>query len=211
MMGNNTAPLHMHRMRPLAVIVLVACHAVLSHPALAGTVRGYTGGVTFGTDSGFPDGPCLSIRGVVSAPQFFKDLKRRETSRGIEFRRGADVVQFFPKELSVRILIREFPCHVGLTQVSPLLMTTEKMSSLRFAAFWKQGMQMRPVENLTRPTFYRRREQPTALVGVPVTIQRDTWVYEFTVSSRDVPLTDDLILEIFNQDGTRVVRVSARL
>lgn len=201
----------MLRMRPLTVLVLVTCHAALSHAALARTVRDYTDGVTLVTEGGPPGGPCLSIRGRVTAPDFFVGLKRRETARGIEFRRGANAVESFPEELSVRIWIREFPCHVGLTEVSPLLATPEGMSSLQFKAYWKRGMEMRSVDGLTLRTFYRRKEQPTTLVGVPVTIQRDTWIYNLTVSSQGVPLTDHLILEIFTKDGLRWARVSAQL
>jgi len=201
----------MSRLKLLSFFVLAALSAVLPHVAVAKTVRDYTGGVTLATEGGLPGGPCLSIRGRVTAPEFFTGLKRHETARGIEFHRGADVAKFFPEELSVRIWIREFPCHVGLTAVSPLLATPEEMSSLHFEAFWKRGMRMRPVETLTLRSFFQRKEQPTTLVGVPVTIQRDTWVYDLTVVSKGVPLTDHLILEIFSKDGLRLARVSAQL
>ena len=211
MRRGNVAPIRMPCARRLSVFVLVVCHAVLTHPALARTVRDYTGGVTLATEGGLPGGPCLSIRGRVTAPEFFAGLKRRETARGIEFRRGANAVESYPEELSVRIWIREFPCHVGLTEASPLLTTPEEMSSLQFKGFWKRGMEMRSVEGLALRAFYRRKEQPTALVGLPVTIQRDTWVYDLTVVSKGVPLTDHLILEIFTKDGLRWARVSAQL
>jgi len=201
----------MSLMKLFSLSVLAALSAVLPHVAVAKTVRDYTGGVALATEGGLPGGPCLTIRGAVTAPGFFDGLKRRETTRGIEFRRGTDVVRFFPEELSVRIFIREFPCHIGLTEVSPLLATPEVMSSLRFDGFWKRGLAMRPVETLTLWRFFQRKEQPTTLVGVPVTIRLDTWVYDLTVFSKGVPLTDHLILEIFGKDGRRLARVSVRL
>jgi hypothetical protein len=210
-MSSKPVRVPMSRVRLLFVFVLIAGCAAVSHMALARTVRDYTGGVTLVTEGGPPGGPCLSIRGRVTAPDFFAGLKRRETARGIEFRRGGNAVESFPEELSVRIWIREFPCHVGLTEVSPLLATPEGMSSLQFKAYWKRGMEMRSVDGLALRTFYRRKEQPTTLVGAPVTIQRDTWVYNLTVSSQGVPLTDHLILEIFTKDGLRWARVSAQL
>jgi hypothetical protein len=201
----------MPRAKLLFVLVLLACLEMLPHAAAAGAIRDYTGGILLDTEGGPPQGPCFTIRGWVAAPGFFDGLKGRETSRGAEFRRGALVVNSFPDELRIRLWVREFPCHVGLTEVSPLAATPEMMNSLRFEAFWKREMKMRPVETLALHSLFRRKGPPTMLADVDVTIQRDTWVYDLSVCSEDVPLTDHLILEIFGKGGERWARVSVRL
>jgi hypothetical protein len=178
----------MPRAKTLPVLALLASHALLLRAATASVVRDYTGGIILATEGGLPHGPCLTIRGWVAAPGFFDGLKGRQTPHGTEFRRGQLVVKSFPQELNVRLWIREFPCHIGLTEVSPLVTTPEMMSSLRFEAFWKRGMQMQPVESLTLHNLFRRKEQPTRLVGAPVTIQRDTWVYDLSVCSTAVQI-----------------------
>ncbi len=174
----------------------------------------YDGGVRFVTDAELPQGPCLYLLGMMTAPDFFVGLERRETSQGTEFRRGSRVITQFPDQVIVRIRIREFPCRVRVKRdegSAPPMATLETMSSLRFAASWKRGMQMRPVGNLTQRTFFVEKDESLLFIGMPTMPARNVWNYEFVVPSHDVPLTDHLILTIYTPDGWRLARVSARL
>jgi hypothetical protein len=202
--------------RTFAILLAMAIAAPADAAARSKNRIRYDDGVRFVTDAELRQGMCLFVWGMMTAPDFFAGLERRETPEGPQFRRGSRVVSQFPGEMIVRVRMREFPCHVRVKQdEGPPLpeLTLETMNSLRFEAQWKRGMRLRPVENLTLRTFFVDKDQPRLFVSMPAAAAPapSAWNYEFVVSSENVPLTDHLILSVFAPDGRRLVRVSARL
>ncbi len=200
-------------MRILGPLLLFAAAVAGSSSAHPGNEK-YDGGVLFYTEGGPPEGPCLSIAGRLTASEFFAHLEKRNLPAGVEFRRNERAVTHFPAEVSVRLSIQEFPCHLGLLEESPLKLTLEDMRSLRFVAYWKRGMHMRPAGNLALRTAYEEKVRlppPDFRQGKPRRESESRWIYEFALTSANVPLRDHLVLVILRKDGRRLARVSARL
>ena len=197
----------------LGALLLFA--AAMSGPSAAQPANEkYEGAVFFQGEAGPPEGPCLMIEGWLIAPEFFTGLEKVETKDGYKFRRGSKAVYHFPQKMTVRLILLEFPCHVGLREKSPLKLTLEDMTSLRFEGYWKQGMYMRPAEKLVLRTAYEEKVQrlpPDFWKSNPRRESESKWVYEIALTSADVPLKDHLVLVILMKDGKRLARVSARL
>ena len=85
------------------------------------------------------------------------------------------------------------------------------MSTLRLNFFWKEGMTMRPVDGSKRTDASIRRLVPYATDAVSELAPRFEFNYSFTVESDGVPLTNDLVLIIENEDHKIAARVAARL
>ncbi len=199
-------------MRIIGALLLFAAAVAGSSAAHAGQEK-YDGAVFFQGDAGPPDGPCVKIEGSLIAPEFFAGLEKVETKDGYKFRRGSKEVRNFPQEMTVRLTLVEFPCHVGYLQQSPLQLTSEDMTSLRFEAYWKQGLRMRPAEKLALRTVHEQKiplPPPDYRKNNPPRDSESKWVYEFALTSADVPLKDHLVLVIVMRNGRRLARVSAR-
>lgn len=160
-----------------------------------------------------PDGALVALGGFLSEPEFFDRLEQKKTSDGILFQRDGKPVEFFPSEMQFRLSVTGLPQFDEETQrrVEPNL-NAQSLSALRFFAFWKKGLEMRPVELLSLLTMSVER-RPSILFpswpGVPETYQ--VWVFEFRVRTRAVPVTDHFILTIETPTKERLARLSARL
>jgi len=181
--------------------------------AVRRTVWNLDGGAFFSTEGHLPNGSCFRLTCQVNAPDFFDGLRRIDTSEGSTYMLHDKVVTAYPDELFLTVHVLDFPCSADLkeTVVRPPL-TRELMRTLRLNFFWKEGVAMRPVESSKRTAASARRLE-TYVTG-PATQElapRFEWNYQFTVTSQGVPLTNDLILIIENDDHTIAARTAARL
>src|ERR1700688_4011790 len=70
----------------------------------------YDGGIFMETEGALPGGACFRVKGRVTAPDFFENLKREDTVSGLLFRRGSDIVTEFPKRLHINMSVSDIPC-----------------------------------------------------------------------------------------------------
>ena len=168
------------------------------------------GGVPFETDGWLKSGECFRVNGIVTAPDFFNNLRRLDTTDGAVYRRGNETVTDLPDELRVHMTIRDFPCTPELQRggARPAL-TRETMSNLRLKLFWKNGISLRPVEDYSRTIVSIRAIAPYATDLAAELPERLEWTYLLTVRSAGIPLTDNLVFMIEAPGGHRAARVSA--
>jgi hypothetical protein len=176
------------------------------------TVWNLDGGVFFSTDGHLQNGSCFRLSGEMTAPDFFNGLRRVDTSGGATYTLHDKVVTEYPPQLQVILHLLDFPCTTDLkdSAVRPPL-TREIMSSLRLNFFWKQGIAMRPVESSKRIAASARPLAPYSADAAAELAPRFEWNYIFTIASEGVPLTNDLVLIIEDQDRKIAARVAARL
>jgi hypothetical protein len=178
------------------------------------TVWNLDGGVFFATDGHLPNGSCFRLNGQMNAPNFFDGLRRVDSEEGTFYYLRNQLVTEYPGEVQIVIHLLDFPCTLDLkdTAARPPI-TREMMAALRLSFFWKQGVHMRPVEE-TKRTAADIRRLGTFAAG-PATDEelapRYEWSYAFTVNSENIPLTNDLVLVIENQEHKMAARVAARL
>lgn len=176
------------------------------------SVWNYDGGVIFATDGSLPNGVCFRVNGEVNAGEFFEHLKRVDNEHGTVFLRGTETVSEFPHALDVVFAIRDEPCTPGLREIAPrTYLTREMMSHLQLSIYWKHGVDLRPVKDVTEVETRVERITPYAKELAAELPQRFEWSYQLAVPSSGVPLTDSLVF-VFRTDRERIVaRVAARL
>jgi hypothetical protein len=177
-------------------------------------VANYDGGVYLLTEGHIPDGPCFRVRGRLTAPNFFDNLKRIDDDHGATFRRGGDLVTEFPEKLFLSFSLYDQTCSDQLrlqqTSTHPYL-THSLVSSLRVSLYWKCGVELRPAGKVEPLHFTLERVAPYATSLASELPDKFLWTYEFAVPSAGVPLTDSLVLVFRNAQGQTLVRVAARL
>ncbi len=176
------------------------------------TVWNYDGGVLFETDGGLPNGVCFRVSGRLTSPEFFDNLKRINTESRAIFRRGSETVTQFPDELLLSYVIHDHSCGNRLQEVGTrTYLTREMISTLRLSLYWKHGVDLRPVKNITEVSSSVEPIVPFARTLAAELPKRFAWSWEVAISGAGVPLTDSLVL-VFRAPGGRIAaRVAARL
>jgi hypothetical protein len=193
----------------LAYIVLasLAPNASTSQSKREKSVWNYDGGIFFATDGSLPNGVCFRVSGGADAPDFFLNLKRINDEQGTIFRRGTETVTHFPDELHLSFDIHDQPCTPGLREVEARTF----LSTLHLTFYWKRGVELRPVKNITAVRSSVEPIVPYAANLASELPKRFAWSYQLAVPSKGVPLTDSLVLIFRNADGRIAARVAARL
>jgi hypothetical protein len=150
----------------------------------------------------------------MNAPDFFEGLRRVDSEEGTSYYLRNQLVTEYPEEVQIVLHLLDFPCTLDLrdTVVRPPI-TREMMATLRLNFFWKQGVHLRPVEGSKRNTVEVRRIGTFAAgpAADEELARRYEWSYTFTVNSENVPLTNNLVLVIEDEEHKIAARVAARL
>jgi hypothetical protein len=146
---------------------------------------------------------CIILGARAVAEDFFNGLEAHKSGERRTFKRQGKIVKFFPAKLIVKIEAAVAPCAGKITLACDrcdFRFDDEFMKSLQFDTFWKRGF-----------------EQQKAEVGVLSEEESDDtatttklWGYEFSVNSKDVPLTESLLVVLHAPDGRIVSRLSGK-
>ena len=176
------------------------------------TVWNYDGGVLFETDGSLPNGICFRIYGIMNAGDFFDGLKRIDTDKGTQFRRGTAAITKFPDFVTVSFSIRDQLCPAGMQSVGTRKYLTQKMiDELQLSLYWKHGVDLKPVKDAKEIASHVDRIQPYARSLAAELPARYEWTFEFAVPSVGVSLMDSLAFVFRTPDGHIAARVAARL
>ena len=175
-------------------------------------VWNYDGGVFLETDGAIPGGACLRVKGRLSAPDFFENLKREDTLSGTLFRRGNEIVTAFPRQLDLSITIFDMPCDPMLRPTGARVYLTDAMiRTLRLSFYWKRGLDMRPARGISVRDFTMSPLVRLFDEAADPSPERYEWSMRFSIPSNGVPVTDSLVLVLRTPDRHMVARTAARL
>lgn len=164
-------------------------------------------GISLGVDSiHTTEDVCLMLGAKAVAKDFFKGLETRTTSEGRTFKRHGRVVKSFPAQLTVKIEAAVGPCvGKGVPDCDRCSFRFDGafMNSLQFNAYWKHGFDMQKAEIGVLSV-----EQSDDLAEIAPSA--DLWKYEFSVNSKDVALTESLVVVVHAPDGRIVSRLSGK-
>src|SRR6266849_3267572 len=73
-------------------------------------VLNFDGGIFFETDGSLSEITCFRVSGRAGAPHFFENFKRIDDEHGTQYRREQEVLTEFPEELTISLVIFDFPC-----------------------------------------------------------------------------------------------------
>ncbi|HEY1481251.1 MAG TPA: hypothetical protein VGF19_00900 [Candidatus Acidoferrum sp.] len=152
-------------------------------------------------------GTCLFWGGGVSSDDFFRGLKRKDTSHGPIFRKGPDRVNFYPEHLQIVIRVGQHECDKhGVASFSSLVIPDQMAVGLSFKAQWKDEMQLQPAEDFVQLPF-KRKSKIYSVAGEE--FSTNLIEYTFTLSSQNTPLTRHLIVTVTMPDGQQLIRLAA--
>ena len=198
----------------LAAALAVSAAAPLSwgQPNHEKTVWNYDGGLVLMTDGSLPQGPCFRLSGRATAPEYFTNLKRIDSSVGTVLHRGHDVVTEFPEKLHLSFVMYDLPCENQIQQAGTRVYLTRAMvGALRLGFYWKSGLKMRPVTGVVQGYSEIRRVLPYATESTSQLPEKYEWWFEFDLPSAGVPVTDSLVLIMRTPDNRIAARVAARM
>jgi len=175
-------------------------------------VMNFDGGIFFETDGSLSDITCFRVSGRATAPQFFDGLKRIDDAHGTHYQREREAVTEFPEELTISVVMFDFPCPGQLEKPGPRrYLTKDMMLSLRFSFYWKRNLELRHIENLKQITARAEPIEPYNTEIKEDLARRYRWFLDFKIPSAGVPLSDRVVLMIRTADGRTAARVAARL
>ncbi|MGB8061584.1 MAG: hypothetical protein WCF26_06805 [Candidatus Sulfotelmatobacter sp.] len=161
-------------------------------------------GFSLGIDSiHTTDDMCLILGARAIAEDFFKGLEAHKSGERRMFKRHGKIVKVFPAQLTVKIEAALAPCAAKITLACDrcdFRFDDEFMKSLQFDAFWKRGFDQRKAEVNVLGEEESHDLAPTAKL----------WKYDFSVNSKDVPLTESLLVVLHAPNGRIVSRLSGR-
>lgn len=208
----------MSRRQPISLslaLLLLLCPAasfLTAQPNHDRAVWNYDGGLQMVTDGSIPAGPCFRVNGRATAPGYFDNLKRVDTETGTLIHRGNDIVTEFPAELHLAFLMYDLPCDSQLRDTGTRsYLTLALVSTLRVSFYWKRGMELRPATNVVLTHHETQRLVPYATALAAQLPERFQWEFEFNVPSKDVPVTDSLVVVFRMPDGHIAARAAARM
>jgi hypothetical protein len=124
-------------------------------------------------------------------------LRKKRSGGGTEFRRGKNVIEWFPDEVMVEVSITD------CTSPYAVAVNRDILSAMQFAAEWRRGAEERPVGGLHVP---RTRSRDSSQESSD-TVQ----IYELSIQSSNVPLTDQLVLTVSSSEGKKIAEFVAGL
>jgi hypothetical protein len=164
-------------------------------------------GVFLGFDMLHGRSNCVGISVNLESGDFFVGLKGQETANGRIFRKNSRNVELFPEKLTVRVLVDIAPCGNlgnGLESdgsVQPdFAFDLDFVKSLGFEGFWKHQFEMKKADV---------RVLTEAQTQMPVVADAIWWEYVLDVQSRNVPLTNVLIIDVLSPEGKLMSRFAA--
>ena len=190
----------------------VAIPVVPAEPKHTKNITDLDGGVFLDGAGELPGGACFEVKGHLTAPDFFDNLKREDTESGTLYRRGNDIVTGFPKSLQLTLVILDMPCELSMKPVHPRVYLTDAMvRTLRLSFFWKHELSMRPARGIAMKDMEVSEIAPMVVSATDPVPQRYEWLLRFDVPSDGVPITDSLVLLMRTPDHHMVARTAARL
>jgi len=203
------------RIAPFVAVLLLQPAAALflsAQPNHDKSVWNYDGGLQLMTDGAIPAGPCFRFTGRATAPEFFENLKREDSSSGVIIHRGHDIVTEFPEKLHLALTMYDMACPDQVEQTGTRgNLSPAVMSTLRLSFFWKHGMRLRPVAGIVLTHTEARRIAPYATELANQLPEKLEWFFEFDVASAGVPVTDSLVVVVRTPDGHIAARAAARM
>jgi hypothetical protein len=192
-------------------LMLLSCAAITGvsfasqRPGTKGTDVIYFGGQPLASKDS-----CFFWGGTLSSGDFFRDLKRKDSSRGTRYYRKNKEVLLYPEELYVTVRVTHPECddRGNVTSLQGLELPEDFGASFTFKVEWKNGVQLNPADNFT---VLSREHKPTAFNLMSAQFSNDVVEFGISVRSKAVPLSDHLIVSVLDANGKNIVRLSASL
>jgi len=155
----------------------------------------YSKSVLVGFEVVHKGGICTGLAAFMTSDDFFDGLEARETEAGREFYKGQKQLSDFPDDLTVSVAARALDCSNALAAAPAGSASDKVASSLDIKLKWKQELKEQPIDAQAVKKYLAPTPPMQELEPYP-----RMWMYEISVKSKDVPLTQHLIVEVYSGD-----------
>lgn len=133
---------------------------------------------------------------------FLKNVEEVKVNGAVRFRQGSALLEKFPDDITLHVTYRSDPGGIFRGQRPPCKKFDP--GAVRIKSIWKSN---------SGTTIANGNMSPERLPPEPFceTTCAESWVYTLTIESRDVPLTDDLVLTIDAGDGAHIATLRGGL
>lgn len=140
---------------------------------------------------------CIMFRVFFISGEFFSKLRRIETRDGPKFAKGSEMYRNFPDELVVDVQSDAYPCG-GARPLPPALdLGAGLLSSPTFELNWSAGSETQPVKVLSEQVQHHT--------------PRARWNYFLKFETKDIPLTEELLIDVSMRNLQSKIRLSSKL
>jgi hypothetical protein len=139
---------------------------------------------------------CIMFRVFFVSGEFFGGLHRNKPPDESTFKKGARTFRTFPDQLLVNVEATAYSCSGARGRPLPLGFGEGLLSDPAFEIAWKAGGEVRPTAVL--PKQIRHKDYSLR------------WDYFLEIPARDIPLTEEFIVDVSMRGGNRC-QISARL
>jgi hypothetical protein len=139
---------------------------------------------------------CVTFAPEMSAGDFFDGLQRLDLPSGPMYRKAKQPVTQFPTYVEVEVRVDIHQCDADLYTSAK---APDFVSKIKFRLQWKRDLEMRPAD--------------FTIEQIPLNLDEgdDRMLFVMRIKNQNVPLTDHLILSVWNDQGKLLSRMSARL
>jgi hypothetical protein len=137
---------------------------------------------------------CVMFRVFFLSGEFFAGLHRNKPPDESTFKKGSQIFRTFPDRLFVNVEATAYSCS---GQPLPMDIGRGLLSDPVFETAWKTGDELRPAKVV--PDQIRHKNHSLR------------WDYFLQIPAKDVPLTEELIVDVLMREHTSRCRISARL
>ena len=146
---------------------------------------------------------CDAIFLTVQEPSpFLKNVEEVKVNGAVRFRQGSTLLENFPDDITLNVTYRSDPGGIFRGQRAPC--KTFDPGAVKIAPKWKSN---------TGTTIANGAMSAKKLPPEPMceTTCAESWVYTLAIESRNIPLTNDLVLTIDADDGTHIATLRGGL
>ena len=140
---------------------------------------------------------CIMFRAFFVSGEFFGGLHRNKPPNDSTFKKAARAFRTFPERLLVDVEATAYSCSGSSGRPLPPDFGEGLLSDPTFEIAWKVGGRARPTTVL--PNQIRHKDHSLR------------WDYFLEIPARDIPLTEELIVDVSMRGGVNRCQISARL
>jgi len=133
----------------------------------------------------------------MTANDFFDRLECRTTEKGARYFLGSKPISTYPESVTVKVFASPWKFDEATPDKRYSGKALTFVEQLQFKAEWKTGLNLRPVSSLSTKRIEKSTGDPNLLLG-----------YELSVNSQAVPLTDHLVVSVYDAESNLIVRFS---
>jgi len=151
---------------------------------------------------------CVPLEASLTSGDFFDGLEAAETPSGRKFHKNSEEITEYPDEITLLVRARTDCSTSPYDPADPMNSKRIKdfILSLSFSLDWQTQLDRKPIEGFSSDLL-----PPPSPVVAEQEQSAPAWSYILTLNTKDVPLTDHLVITVHSEADKLVTRMAVHL